>query len=240
MKKITLKKFWEEIAPPMKLTNIEDDWRYFNDNVPPFSKNQIKNIILNDTEQQYYIMDDIAVHIAEKRMHPDVVFSLCLDIFFRNEEEEEYYKKILNELFRRVCYAIDSETGENIGFRIMHASDGAVSAFKELLQEEKIDKIVSHFLPTDGITPQYSEPAAYCLERKSSFSECNADEMQKSSFYSMIQKDIELAGAAFFDANGFTVEELEEDRYIQALLALNNSVTVLVDRETTVLEVIVW
>ena len=138
----------------------------------------------------------------------------------------------------RVCTEMLQKTKWSVR-TVLHTKPQAVSRMRELQRDGKLDWSAAHFLPPDAEPLQYTESAAYTAEYKG---KANADllrQMQESAFYHSIKKAISKQKAAFFMANGFSPEELEDDAYIQTLFALGHKVYIPVYKEDNNLIVVV-
>ena len=132
----------------------------------------------------------------------------------------------------------DASKNEVVGWTVLHANPQAVSQMRKLQRNGKLDWSTTHFLPLDGETP-YTEAGAYIIECKGKADADLLRQMQESAFYCSIKKTILNQKAAFFMINGFSLEELEEDPYIQTLFVLGHKVYIQVYTGDETLSVVV-
>ena len=226
MKKIKLREFWKEYIPsiPDLSFNKKEDMAFYNQ--PPMENELLEKVLLSDVELQLALMSDLAVKKVVRRKDPTCALSVSSHVLFRNESEKEYYEETLKRIFSLIFFLHDNKTKEFVGFYIVHPNSEAVIEIEKMHKKGEVDKIISHFLPLDGETAQYTESAAYILERRNTFDEKTICEMRDSAFYRFLEKNISCQNAAIFMTTGFSVEKLECDPYIQALIALNHNVFV--------------
>ena len=228
MKKITLREFWEEQVPNVVYFDSSTILETKSAQQDPLDENSLKNFILNDVEVQYAIMAEQVERIALRRNNPTIACSVSSNIFFDNQAEKSSYEKYLCNTFVIVQTLYDASRNEVVGWQVGHANERAISILLEMREKRQLNKIVTYFLPIDGETSHYTEAAAYVIERNSIADSIELDDLKETPFYSSIKKTISRQNAAFFTANGFSVEELENDKYIQTLLALGHKVYILV------------
>ena len=238
MRKITLKELWENYVPDIVYFDVDTDTSGKADQQRPLEESLLEEILSNDVEIQYAIMSELVEQAAAHRHNPKAVCSVASNIFLDGQTEKADYEKKLRGIFKVVSYLYDASKNEVVGWTVLHANPQAVSQMRKLQRNGKLDWSTTHFLPLDGETP-YTEAGAYIIECKGKADADLLRQMQESAFYCSIKKTILNQKAAFFMINGFSLEELEEDPYIQSLFVLGHKVYIQVYTGDETLSVVV-
>ncbi len=239
MKKITLQELWEDYLPDIVSFTVDTDIRKNTDQERPLEESCLKEILSNDVEIQYAIMSELAEQAAVHKHDPTTVCSFASNIFADSQTDKAEYEKKLRGIFKVVSCLYDASKAETVGWSVLHTNPQAVSQMRELQRDGKLEWSAAHFLPPDAEPMQYTESAAYIAEYKGKTEPDLLRQMQESTFYRSIKKAISKQKAAFFMANGFLPEELDDDPYIQTLLALGYKVYIPVYKEDNNLMVVV-
>ena len=239
MKKITLQELWEDYLPDIVSFTMDTDISKNTDQERPPEESCLKEILSNDVEIQYAVLSELAEQAAVHRHDPTTVCSFASNIFAGSQTDKADYEKKLRGIFKVVSHLYDAAKDEVVGWSVLHTNPQAVSQMLELQRDGKLDWSAAHFLPPDAESLQYTESAAYIAEYKGKTDADLLRQMQESTFYRSIKKAISKQKAAFFMANGFLPEELEDDPYIQTLFALGHKVYIPVYKEDNNLIVVV-
>lgn len=240
MKKITLRQFWEAIDNPNeRLYHDEEADEILYQCSPLEDSTLLEEILAGDVRMQLYILTELAAVANARRKDPEIAYGIGFHTICRNPSECEKYEKVMEGIFKQVSFFRDERTHERAAVSVMHAHPQTIAVFEKMRNEGRADKIALHFLPTESVMPQYDEPTAYIMERRESVDDKYIGEMRESAFFKMIEEDVTFDGIAYFWTAGFSAEKLEEDPYIQAILALGLQVTVLVYHDDDVTTIVV-
>lgn len=235
MKKITLRQFWESTDNPNEHLYLDEDVDEILYNCPPLEDSALmEKILADDVRLQLYILTELAAVANARRKDPEIAYGIGFETICGNPSECEKYEKVMEGIFKQVCFRRNEKTHARTAVSVMHAHPQTLRVFEKMRNEGKVDRIALHFLPEESVMPQYDGPAAYIMEPGGKADDRCIGEMRKSAFFKMVEKDVSCNGTAFFWTAGFSAEKLEEDPYIQALLALGLQATVLAYREDDV------
>lgn len=237
MRKLTLKEFWQNKVPIKEFYVSKDRSEIFQSG-KTFKNSELRRALLEDVELQHLLAQNETLATIAHRKNPEEKCSMGYYPYYCEKSmASELCEKMLG-LFDMVAYIKDADNNMFAGLDLIHPKPETISTFRELLQEEKIDELSTHFLPLDAMTPEYEESGVYLFEAKYA-DERITKKMKESDFYGFLKKQIMYSRQANFLVNGFSPEKLEEDPYIQAFLELGQEVAVLVYAGDEVLDVLI-
>ncbi len=133
----------------------------------------------------------------------------------------------------------ETKGGNLIGYQTSDTLPMARSIIKELWDEGKIDKHLTHFLSSEATGGSISPYMTVVILEKKEPAVSAAADLKESEFYKTLICDIVNCGLGGFFSNKFSTEELESDLYIRALMELGHDVYVFGEENSSLYHIIV-
>lgn len=237
MKNITRQEIFETDKHP--LTCPDEYLKHYGDDCfaeePEIKKLISQNFCLQEAlVAEYACMKDAL--LQDENLLPEN-FGFNALFFTCNKGENEDIANNIKKIYGTILNVRD-EKGKLIGYQTSDASPMARSIIKELWDDGKIDKYLTHFLTLGDIGVKASPyRTSVILEKKEP--SVSAADLKESKFYENLICDIANCGMGGFFSNKFSTEELENDLYIRALMELCHDVYVFGEENSSLYRIII-
>lgn len=238
MKNITRQEIFETDKRPV--TCPDEYLKHYGDDCFA-AEPEMKKLIFQNFRLQKALIEEYACMkealLQDENLLPEN-FGFNASFFTCNKGENEDIANNIKKIYGTILNVRD-EKGRLIGYQTSDTSLSARSIIKELWDEGKIDKHLTHFLSSEATGGSISPyMTVVILEKKESAVSAAAD-LKESEFYKTLICDIANCGLGGFFSNKFSKEELENDLYIRALMELGHDVYVFGEENSSLYHIIV-
>lgn len=151
--------------------------------------------------------------------------SLNYSFFFDNGQSYAELKEKLQTVYSTINPIIN-ESNNIIGFYALGTNPLAIDIAREFYDTGKAESYIYRFLSFGETNISINSNIISVMLEKTNLSNEENASLLKSDFYKLIKKNLCAIGLACFITNCMSVNELENDEYIQALLSMGHNVYV--------------